>query len=253
MSRSSETSLCRLVVDSPARGEWNMAVDEVLADWAAESGGCALRFYSWSPATLSLGYFQPHASRVGHRASRACPLVRRPSGGGAILHDDELTYSFAVAEGHHLAADAETLYRTIHDTLIVTLRPLGIEASLCERALELPPEQQPFLCFERRARGDVLIGEAKIAGSAQRRQRGAILQHGSVILGRSESAPEIAGIVELSGVSLRFAELQRRWCQELQRLLWLEMQAQPLSNAESRQAEELAREKYASADWIKRK
>ena len=72
-----------------------MAVDEVLLDAAAVREQLSLRFYGWSEPTLSLGYFQRVADRKQHIASRECPLVRRLSGGGAILHDDELTYSFA--------------------------------------------------------------------------------------------------------------------------------------------------------------
>ncbi|HEY1784986.1 MAG TPA: lipoate--protein ligase family protein, partial [Pirellulales bacterium] len=83
---------CRLLVDAPASGAWNMAVDEALVDDAAERGTCWLRFYGWSEPTLSLGYFQGHAERLVHRPSRHCPLVRRASGGGAILHDAEITY-----------------------------------------------------------------------------------------------------------------------------------------------------------------
>src|SRR5687767_6703039 len=86
----------RLIIDPPAEGSWNMAVDEALLESAADSGEITLRFYEWSRATLSLGYFQSHAERSGHTASLACPMVRRSTGGGAIVHDQELTYSLVV-------------------------------------------------------------------------------------------------------------------------------------------------------------
>src|SRR5262245_54691837 len=90
---SSRTSmLCRLIVDGAAGGPWNMAVDETLLESAAASGAASLRFYGWSEPTLSLGYFQRAAARQTHATSLGCPMVRRPSGGGAILHDWELTY-----------------------------------------------------------------------------------------------------------------------------------------------------------------
>ncbi len=93
----------RLLIDPPAPGAWNMAVDEVLLDWSAQSGGYAWRFYRWDEPTLSLGYFQPYEDRQRHPPSRACPAVRRATGGGAILHDAELTYSLAVPAGSPLA------------------------------------------------------------------------------------------------------------------------------------------------------
>ena len=105
--RSSEP--LKLLVDPPAAGAWNMGVDEMLMERAAEAGTAVLRFYEWTPATLSLGYFQNAADRSGHEASRTAPMVRRSSGGGAIVHDRELTYSISLPTSHPLAADAETL------------------------------------------------------------------------------------------------------------------------------------------------
>src|SRR6188474_2624923 len=86
----------RLIVDPPASGAWNMAVDEALLETAAISGLATLRFYTWQEPTLSLGYFQSAVDRDHHPDGRDCPLVRRASGGGAIIHDRELTYSIAL-------------------------------------------------------------------------------------------------------------------------------------------------------------
>src|SRR5438445_617792 len=83
---------CRLIHDLPGDGPWNMAVDEALLEDAARSGRPTLRFYGWAEPTLSLGYFQPYAQRASHPPSSRCAVVRRPTGGGAILHDAELTY-----------------------------------------------------------------------------------------------------------------------------------------------------------------
>ena len=93
-------------------------------------GRCTLRFYQWAEPTLSLGYFQAYADRAGHEASRSCAVVRRPSGGGAILHDFDVTYSLAVPEGHPLAANRLRTYRVVHDALIEVLADMGIAASL---------------------------------------------------------------------------------------------------------------------------
>ena len=209
-------SECRLVVDDPRPGDWNMAVDEALLERAVETGGVSLRFYQWSEPTLSLGYFQPVADRARHAASSQCPLVRRSSGGGAILHDRELTYSLALPSGHRLARQAESLYLAAHAALIEGLATLGVAAGINRVASGLAPEAEPFLCFERRAVGDVLVGDAKIAGSAQRRRRGAVLQHGSILLQTSPQAPELPGIEQLTGVWLTPADLERAWLPTLQ-------------------------------------
>ena len=93
-----------LLLDPPGDGAWNMAVDETLLEAAAAEGLCSLRFYQWAEPTLSLGYFQAYADRNQHEASRQSAVVRRASGGGAIMHDFDVTYSLAVPERHPLAA-----------------------------------------------------------------------------------------------------------------------------------------------------
>src|SRR5262245_38911762 len=109
---------CRLLIDSAAPGDWNMAVDEALSESAAAGEGCTWRFYTWAIPTLSLGYFQPHAQRSSHSPSQSSAMVRRLSGGGAIVHDRELTYSVAAPAGHPLATDAESAYRAVHTALV---------------------------------------------------------------------------------------------------------------------------------------
>ena len=181
---------CRWLFDKPAPGAWNMAVDEVLLE-DAESGVATLRCYGWSKPTLSLGYFQRTAGRADHPASLVCPLVRRASGGGAILHDAELTYSFAAPIADRLGASAAGLYEAIHGAIVETLARFAVVAN----AFPGPAEEaaSSFLCFQRRAAGDLMVGQSKIVGSAQRRHRQAILQHGSVLLGASRFARSCRG------------------------------------------------------------
>ena len=208
---------CRLLIDPPQDGAWNMAVDEALLREAADSGTATLRFYEWKEPTLSLGYFQKYADRATHPASLSADCVRRQSGGGAIMHDRELTYSLTLPKSHPLAVDAQTLYKAVHNVIVAALRrhlPEGISASqlyTCDTDSQLPRTAEPFLCFARRSRGDILFspsnahpneaGETaathKIVGSAQRRIRGAILLHGSILLARSARAPELAGLGNL--------------------------------------------------------
>lgn len=241
-----------LIVDPPAAGAWNMGIDEMLMERAAEQDIATLRFYEWSPATLSLGYFQNAADRTGHVASRDTQLVRRSSGGGAILHDRELTYSISLPTKHPLAADAETLYRRIHGSLLTTLAGFGISAVLNKQAL-VQLGGEPFLCFERRAVGDVLLEGSKICGSAQRRRRGAVLQHGSILLARSSAAPELPGIAELAHAPLSSAALREAWIDVWNRTLYPLRACDPYSPEQLTAVERHTADKYGSDAWTKRR
>ena len=244
---------CRLLLDPPAEGAWNMAVDELLLDRAAEQGQPTLRFYAWRQATVSLGYFQGYASRWDHAASQSCPLVRRLSGGGAIVHDVELTYSLALSAGHPLAAHAEDLYRAVHDALVESLGWFGARAEICAGGAGRKPQAEPFLCFQRRAAGDVLVDGEKIAGSAQRRRRGAILQHGSVLLETSVAAPELPGLDAVVGLRLKPGELTDHWGTILRERLDLRWSHEPLSDTENRNVAELCARKYSDDAWSQRR
>jgi lipoate-protein ligase A len=244
---------CRLIVDAAASGAWQMAVDDVLLETAAESHAASLRFYSWSEPTLSLGYFQSIADRAKHPASRDCPLVRRQTGGGAILHDDELTYSLALPYADPLATDAAWLYNAVHEALIGVLADVAIAATL--RGVSEPPgtSAEPFLCFQRATPGDVLVGSVKVCGSAQRRRRGAILQHGSLLLGRSARAPELPGIGDLADHRPDVERLRSAWAAAVAGRLNLALTAGPLSEGELAGVRSLALEKYGSNRWNRRR
>jgi lipoate-protein ligase A len=263
----------RMVVDPPARGAWNMAVDEALLESAAGGGPATLRFYQWSEPTLSLGYFQALADRDQHLASRACPLVRRASGGGAILHDRELTYSIAIPVASRFGQAADALYTRVHQSLIETLAAIGVRASLhggtaparvagtwhgasAARDRGAKPAR-PFLCFQRRTAGDVVAGTQvadKIAGSAQRRQRGALLQHGSILLARSARAPELPGIAELTGVALTTGDLIDRWTPGLLAALEAKRAEIDTLNADEQTlAARLEQDRFGSREWETRR
>ena len=246
--------VARLIVDPPQTGDWNMAVDEALLR-SAGVGVTTLRFYQWSEPTLSLGYFQSSADRQSHAASLDCAIVRRASGGGAILHDRELTYSFAAPIADRLSAAAGSLYAAFHETLLEALACWGVSARLYDRkaAIGPPAQPQPFLCFERRADGDVLVADAKVCGSAQRRHGGAVLQHGSVILGSSARAPEIPGIEPLTGCSIGRLQLAQTWSARLRSRLGLNWQAGDLIPEEQSAAREFRRSRFATKAWLERR
>jgi len=270
---------CQLIIDPPSPAAWNMAADEWLLQQAADEGVVSLRFYEWAGATLSLGYFQQHADRQQHTASSDCPLVRRASGGGALVHHHELTYSIAIPAGHALARKAEDLYDAAHESLVAVLNQsvAGADAvfSLCAPGTPAADtaagrtKAEPFLCFLRRTRGDVLCaqrdhadraattpdGRHKICGSAQRRHRGAVLQHGGVLLAQSQYAPELPGLAELNGgPGITARGLRELWIEPLAARLGFAL-AEPAAWPEpARQSiNQIRNSKFSDSSWLHRR
>ncbi len=164
-----------------------MARDEALMTCVGRSESPpTLRLYQWDTPTISLGYFQRYAAYESLSApAGVLPVVRRLTGGGAILHDLELTYSLTLPDDHRLLSrGANRLYELAHDAVIACLGSLGLKTAYGGETDDSSPTRGPFFCFQCRHRYDVLIGRDKIAGSAQRRRRDALLQHGSIIVGR---------------------------------------------------------------------
>jgi lipoate-protein ligase A len=246
---------CRLLIDPPAGGAWNMAVDEVLLQAAATENRMSLRFYAWSEPTLSLGYFQRYQTRSHHPASLTCACVRRATGGGAILHDREITYSVAVPPSHPLARSAQSLYAATHGSLVECLRGLGFDASLAASSHPADASRlaEPFMCFARRAAGDVIIGSQKIAGSAQRRWRGAVLQHGGILLTASPAAEGFAGLNDFRSGICAPDELIERWRALLPGVLESNVCCGALTGAEHSLAAQVAATKYQDAAWTQRR
>ena len=161
--RRIDVKVARLILDPPCDGAWNMAVDEALLRAAAHSDRITLRIYAWSRPTLSLGYFQAHADRASHAASGDCGVVRRASGGGAIVHDRELTYSLTAPVQDRIDRQLGLWYDWVHEAWTDSLRALGIEAYRCADTDRL--RERHFLCFQRRAAGDLLLKGYKIGGT----------------------------------------------------------------------------------------
>jgi len=261
----------RLIVDPPLPGDWNMAADEALLMDAVETGIGTLRFYQWNEPTLSLGYFQRYEDRLLHTASRGSTCVRRQSGGGAIMHDRELTYSLVLPAQHPLARDTERLYASMHDSFIAALASLAGGESLDwrlrrrDRSSNLRADEEPFLCFQRRAVGDVVLEQTpddritgdgadwKILGSAQRRHRGAVLQHGSLLLQRSDAAPELAGFGDLTGQKIEARDLVESVIRIATGLLELEVSPSAFPTQLELKARDLANHKYRADVWTNRR
>ena len=171
----------RLLLDGLASGTWNMGVDEVLLASAAEGGVPTLRLYAWQGPWLSLGYGQ----RLGDERLAGCAeagvgVVRRATGGLAVLHGADLTYAVAAPE-RLLPAGLRPTYETLAAALQGALRVLGVAA---QRSAAAPAGAGPggFDCFAEPAADELCVGGRKLVGSAQRRGGGGVLQHGSLRL-----------------------------------------------------------------------
>ena len=154
---------------------FNMALDETLLEQISEIGKPVLRFYGWTEPAATFGYFQKFSEVEA--ATRLRPLIRRPTGGGIVPHDNDWTYSFVVPPNHewHLLK-AEESYRRIHEWIQRAFAGLKIETELapcCKKSL-------PGQCFVGHEKFDLLWRGKKIAGAAQRRNKLGLLIQGSV-------------------------------------------------------------------------
>lgn len=174
----------RLLISGSATGAENMAIDQAIMEAVAEGRAApTLRFYAWDPPCLSLGYTQPLADvDAGRLSALGWDIVRRLTGGRAILHTDELTYSVAVcADDPLVSGDIVTSYRRISSAFAEALRRLGAQPEADKRTAAAPGAKGP-VCFEVPSHYEITLGGKKLIGSAQVRKFGAVLQHGAMPL-----------------------------------------------------------------------
>lgn len=229
-----------------------MAADDALLESAGRLDQTTLRLYAWDQPTLSLGYFQSSRDREEHRASRDCPMVRRATGGGAILHDLELTYSYTLPRDAALAGHAPELYDAFHDSLAEALGFLKVPASRAHESRRTNGNE-PFLCFQRIGAGDVVLVGHKIGGSAQRRTGRALLQHGSLLLSQSTLAPELPGVEQLSGHIVSRDELITAWLPRLGTALDAEFHSGDWTESELSALEMRVSTRFDDAAWTHRR
>jgi lipoate-protein ligase A len=202
-----------VILDPPMSGPRNMEIDEALLEKARPDWPVVLRIYQWEQPTLSIGHFQQIDERLSSPGLAKLPWVRRRTGGGAIVHDQELTYCivFPNRDGQPSKGHSEALYRAIHLQFVEALGKLGLAAKLseaCTCKLQKEQKSEPFLCFSRRSPVDLLVGNDKIMGSAQRRSTAGLLQHGSFLLHRSGFAPQLSGLLDITESSACAADYE---------------------------------------------
>lgn len=168
---------------------YNMAFDEALLNFVSRGEiDPVIRFYTWNPATLSVGYFQRLTKEIDTAKVKALgySLIRRQTGGRGVLHDKELTYSVIVPESHpNMPSTITEAYRVISEGLLEGFKLLGFDAYFAiprsEEEREKLKQPRSAVCFDAPSWYELVVEGRKIAGSAQVRQKGVILQHGSLL------------------------------------------------------------------------
>lgn len=254
---------------SPA---YNMALDESLLNW--HSKGLippTIRFYGWNPATLSLGYFQKVKKIDLEGVKRNhFGLVRRPTGGQAVLHDNELTYSVIVTEEHPgMPASVTDAYRVISRGILEGFHDLGISAdfSIPEGKLE---KTGSAVCFEAPSWYELVVAGKKIAGSAQTRQKGVILQHGSIPIevdeqklfdlfiypnekvkerARKSFGDKAVAINSVAKQPVSLEEVKVAFKKGFEKGLNIELEPMQLTKEQEQEVKELAETRYNNDEW----
>jgi lipoate-protein ligase A len=257
----------RLLLDGAAPGAWNMAVDEALAESVATGASLpVLRLYRWSPPCLSLGFAQPHgAADAEFCVAHGVDVVRRPTGGRAVLHHLELTYSFTAPLGRApFSFDLQAAYRAICAALVAGLGRFGVPAQLSgtpDEGMIRPTEAIP--CFVGPASGEVVAGGRKLVGSAMRRIGDAILQHGAILegwdgslqagcLGLPDDAslrPAVITLADLLGRAPAPEAHAAAIADGFRAAFGVEFQKSVLGDGERASAELLERERYGHPRW----
>jgi len=248
-----DEKIWRLIIDDPQDGSWNMAIDEaILRQRRIGASPSTLRLYSWLKPTVSLGYFQ----RISVPMADLCrqqhlDLIRRPTGGGFVLHDQEITFSVIFSrQDLRQQRQAVEYYRVIATCVQKALLRLNIAVTLAEKVFD--GKDNSFLCFNKPTKYDLLAAGKKVCGSAQRRYREIILQQGSLIL-RTTGDPgfwqQAAGLEEVRLEKISRPEiyqaLQAGFAEELR----IAFVPGGLTAAEQSLAERLTAEKYTLASW----
>jgi len=271
-----EKTTWRIIEHPPSKGAWNMAVDQAILEsvYTGESQP-TLRLYAWQPACLSLGHAQPFAEvNTQTIAAKGWDVVRRPTGGRAILHVDELTYAVIAPETEpRVAGGVLTSYLRLSRALLKALVILGLNPEANEKHPDEDKKRINPVCFEIPSNYEITVNGKKLIGSAQARRKEGILQHGALPLygdlTRIITALEFNNEEERAKAESRLlahaTTVERElgqvvsWQQAsealklaFQSVLNLELVPGALSEEEKRRAMILVEEKYAHSSWTER-
>ncbi len=269
----------RIIITPATHGAWNMAADEAILEHIGRGIALpTLRLYSWEPACLSLGHAQPYSDIDQQRLqSRGWEMVRRPTGGRAILHTDELTYSVIGPVDHPLLAGSILeSYNRLACALLRAARSLGLDAQSSLLSAELQGSKQGSVnpvCFEVPSAYEITVAGKKLIGSAQARRKEGVLQHGSLPLtgdlrriteglvfedeaARQQAAERLLArattVESVLGRAVSWDEAAKAFVGGFRTELHMDLQEGELSESEQRRALELVAQKYDHADWMKR-
>jgi lipoate-protein ligase A len=268
-------STWRLIITPVAHGAWNMALDEAILEHV-ERGEIrpTLRLYAWDPPCLSLGRAQPFTDVDAARLkSRGWEVVRRMTGGRAILHTDELTYSVTGSvDEPHLAGSLLDSYNRLAKALLAAVQDLGLPVEMKEDKAESSGIPNP-ICFEVPSTYEITVNGKKLIGSAQARRRNGVLQHGSLPLTGDltricqalafpdELAREAAmrrllaratTVESVLGREVAWETGAQAFVRAFETQLGLKLEVGELSASEISRAKELVSEKYAHPSWTER-
>lgn len=261
---------------------FNMALDEALLEWHSQGEiGPVLRFYEWAPATLSIGYFQSVEKEIdmAQVERHGLGFVRRPTGGRGVLHEHELTYSVIVTEDYPNMPESVTeAYRVISGGLLEGFRNLGLEASFSipqtKAAQESLKKPKTAVCFDTPSWYELVVEGKKVAGSAQTRQKGVILQHGAILLRLDEEklvslfkftseeqrermkrglGDKAVAIDRLAGREVSAREAAEAFSKGFEKALQIQLVPYELSESQLQYVKEIEKQKYGNDDWTFRK
>jgi lipoyl(octanoyl) transferase len=271
-----EKSTWRLIEHPPSTGAWNMAVDEAILESVYQGTSLpTLRLYAWEPACLSLGHAQPFEEVDTQALSdNGWDVVRRPTGGRAILHVDELTYAVIAPEREpRVAGGVLSGYLRLSRALLQVLEILGLDPKAKEKHPNEESKKKNPVCFEVPSNYEITVNGKKLIGSAQARRKEGVLQHGALPLygdltriitalkfeneGKLSQAESRllahATTVELElGKPISLQQASNAFKQAFERALNLELAPGALTETEKSRAEELMQEKYAHPSWTER-
>lgn len=242
----------RLLIDAPQSGPRNMAVDEALlrvADEKPDAVRPILRFYQWCPSAISIGYGQ-QAEQFDSESykEKGYGFVRRLTGGGAIFHYRELTFSFvAPVFAFGGTPDTDKVYSFLNLGLVEGLRLLG--ADVQQRGCgDASRNESATFCTVRTSPYDIVSSGRKLLGSAQRWTKRVVLEHGFLPIENNPLTPEVLSMRHLLGREVDFTEMMESMCKGFRFECGVELEAGTLSSEEAKQADEFTL-KYESDEW----